>query len=168
MIFQAKKTFLFHDGEPWKKKGEKEFDVTMGSLDGAETCELIGLYLLSQLQHLGISIGLYRDDGLAASKFSAQKTENIKKEIVKIFQENNLKITITANLKVVDFLDVTFDLTLGSYKPFINQKTRFNGGGGRGVGNVEESKIEYFFHIKIHCPNYTIIHKMWVTIKKKN
>ena len=69
----------------------------MGSLDGAETCELIGLYLLSQLQHLGISIGLYRDDGLAASKFSAQKTENIKKEIVKIFQENSLKITITAN-----------------------------------------------------------------------
>jgi hypothetical protein len=29
-----------------------------------------------------------------------------------------LKITITANLKVVDFLDVTFDLTMGTYKPY--------------------------------------------------
>ena len=75
----------------------------MGSLDGAEICELVGLYLLSQLQHLGIEIGAYRDDFLAACKFSPQKTEKIKKEICTIFEKNGLKITITANLKIVDF-----------------------------------------------------------------
>ena len=37
----------------------------MGSFDGAEVCELVGLYLLSQLQHLAMNVGLYRDDGLA-------------------------------------------------------------------------------------------------------
>ena len=35
----------------------------MGSYDGAETSELVGSFLLSQLQNLDINIGLYRDDG---------------------------------------------------------------------------------------------------------
>ena len=34
------------------------FDVTMGSYDGAEICELVGLYLLSQLQNLNINVEL--------------------------------------------------------------------------------------------------------------
>jgi hypothetical protein len=34
--------FVFNDGEPWKKKdNDNGFGVTMGSLDGAETCELV-------------------------------------------------------------------------------------------------------------------------------
>lgn len=37
----------------------------MGSYDGAETCELVGSFLLSQLQDLNINLGLDRDDGLA-------------------------------------------------------------------------------------------------------
>ena len=40
----------------------------MGSYDGAEICELVGLYLLEKLsKRIGKErIGLYRDDGLAA------------------------------------------------------------------------------------------------------
>ena len=39
----------------------------MGFFDGAETCELVGCYLLSLLaEKYGHNIGLYRDDGLAA------------------------------------------------------------------------------------------------------
>ena len=99
----------------------------MGSNDGAETCDLVGLYLLSQLQDLGLDIGLYRDDGLALSKFSRRKNEQIKKKICEIFERNGLKITITANLKVVDFLDVTLDLNLGTYRPFLkpNDKPQY-------------------------------------------
>ena len=42
----------------------------MGSFDGAEVCELVGLYLLDKLSKLlgKDNIGLYRDDGLAAVK----------------------------------------------------------------------------------------------------
>ena len=29
-----------------KKESNKDFDVTMGSFDGAEVCELVGLYIL--------------------------------------------------------------------------------------------------------------------------
>jgi len=37
----------------------------MGSYDSAETCELLGSFLLSQLQDLNINVGLYRDNRLA-------------------------------------------------------------------------------------------------------
>ena len=47
IILHCPKTFLFNNGDPWIKKGEKEnFDVSMGSYHGAEQCELVGLYLL--------------------------------------------------------------------------------------------------------------------------
>ena len=52
----------------------------MGSYDGAETCELAGSFLLSQLQELNINIGLYRDDGLVISDTTPRDTENIKKK----------------------------------------------------------------------------------------
>ena len=70
----------------------------MGSSDGAESCELIGLYILSQLQTLDINVGLYRDDGLAVCNKTPQQIEQIKKQICKVFSNNNLKITIEANL----------------------------------------------------------------------
>ena len=96
-----------------------DFDVTMGSYDGAETCELVGLYLLSQLQHININVGLYRDDGLATCKQPPRQTEKTKTEICKIFKDNGLKITIQVNLKTVDFLDITMDLQTGEYKPYM-------------------------------------------------
>jgi hypothetical protein len=66
-----------------------DFDVTMGSYDGAETCELIGLLLLFQLRTLNINIGLYRDDGLAVCSMSPRDTE---KKLKKLFVKF-LKIT---------------------------------------------------------------------------
>ena len=46
----------------------------MGSYDGAEICDLVGLYLLSQLQNLKLNIGLYRDDGLVTSSLKPNDT----------------------------------------------------------------------------------------------
>ena len=91
----------------------------MGSYDGAETCELVGCYVLSQLKEVhGLNIGLYTDDGLAILDQTPKETERIKKEICKIFAKNELKITIEANKKVVNFLDVTLDLNSGKFKPY--------------------------------------------------
>ena len=46
----ARKSLLFDEGSTWiKKVPEDNFDVSMGSYDGAEICELVGLYLLNQL-----------------------------------------------------------------------------------------------------------------------
>ena len=38
ILLQSKKSTLYHDNKPWEKKGGKNFDVTEGSYDGAETC----------------------------------------------------------------------------------------------------------------------------------
>ena len=91
----------------------------MGSYDGAEICDIVGLYILSQLQKLNINIGLYRDDGLAVGPQPPRELNKIKDRICQVFKENNLSITIQANQKVVEFLDVTLDLNTGLYKPFM-------------------------------------------------
>ena len=59
------------------KKQNEAFDVTMGSYDGAEVCELVGLFILSELTKLidKNSIGLYRDDGLAILKTVREKLQ---------------------------------------------------------------------------------------------
>ena len=44
IITHTKRTTLYKDGQPWEKITSK-FDVTMGSNDGAEICELVGLKL---------------------------------------------------------------------------------------------------------------------------
>ena len=49
-INHCHKSLLFSDNHPWKKKdSETCFDVTMGSYEGAEICELVGIYILSRL-----------------------------------------------------------------------------------------------------------------------
>ena len=106
------------------KKGTSPFDVTIGSYDGAETCELVGCFLLSQLQELlGHNIGLYRDDGLVISESTPKAIENIKKEMCRIFKSNGLRITIEVNKQIVNFLDVTFNLTNNTHHPYTKANT---------------------------------------------
>ena len=120
-IFHARKSLLFDKTSVWVKKDNIDFDVTMGSYDGADVCELVGLYLLNLLtnefgKH---NIGLYRDDDLSCfQNISGPDSEKIKKKMCKIFKENHLNITVECNLTITDFLDVTFDLKSGTYYPY--------------------------------------------------
>ena len=60
----------------------------MGSFDGAEICELVGLFMLhNQANVVGAhNIGLHRDDGLAVLKDASGPTaERTRKKIIKIF-----------------------------------------------------------------------------------
>ena len=119
VIFQCRNSILFDQEKPWNKKGINQFDVTMGSWDGAEVCELVGLYLLSQLSDLSIHVGLYRDDGLCACGLNPRQTELIKKKICKVFKDNDLSITVDANAQNVNFLDINLDLETGLFKPYM-------------------------------------------------
>ena len=67
----------------------------------------------SYLRHLittkhGNNFGLYRDDGLGVIKATVREIENIKKDLCSIFNKYGLKITIEANKKIVNFLDVIY------------------------------------------------------------
>ena len=120
-IYHSRKSLLFDRDNVWVKKDNPEFDVTMGSYDGAELCELVGLYLLDLLakEFDKKYFGLYRDDGLGCfENISGPDSERIKKKIIKIFKSNGLNITVECNLIVTDFLDVTFDLKSGTYYPY--------------------------------------------------
>ena len=122
IILQARKTFLFKDGIPWVKKHHNEnFDVPMGCWDGAECCEIIGLYMLHRLTQNGFRIadlGLYRDDGLLLIRGSGRTGEKTKQKLSAIFTENGLKITTETCVTATDYLDVYFNLEEGSYRPY--------------------------------------------------
>ena len=70
----ARKLLLFNKERTWVKRSENSsFDVTMGSFDGAEICEIIGIHLLERVSPLlrKENFGLYRDDGLATVNSSS-------------------------------------------------------------------------------------------------
>ncbi len=66
----------------------------MGSYDGAEICELVGLFILNKLgqKFCKENIGPYRDDGLAIMK---SKSANLKKN--KLFEVKTIYIYICQN-----------------------------------------------------------------------
>ena len=121
-INHCRKSLLFFHDTAWKKKTtHTSFDVTMGSFDGAEICELVGLYLLNKLSaKFGIdNIGLYRDDGLGILRtMSGRITDKLRKEIIQIFKECGFQIEIATSLSEVNFLNVTFNLKTESYRPY--------------------------------------------------
>ena len=75
----------------------------MVSFDGAEICELVGLYIQSKLEKIlsKSNVGLYRDNGVALLRnLNGQQAGKVKK--------NNLNNE--TNLYEVDFLDVSLIL----------------------------------------------------------
>ena len=90
----------------------------MGSYDGAEVSELVGLFILNRLKdRFGEDVGLYRDDGLAViNTKSGRLCDKERKELIRIFDDFGLKITVLTNQTRTNFLDLTFDLTNGTYR----------------------------------------------------
>ena len=94
------------------KRGRKKIRtvlLTLGSFDGAELCELIGIYIQSLLADsieliTKENIGLYRGDRLILFRNSnSQQTDRLRKRIIKKFQSIGFKIEIVTNLQEVFF-----------------------------------------------------------------
>ena len=93
----------------------------MGSYDGAEVCELVGLYLLHLLKVTGVDLGLYRDDMLGVTRRRGRSLEKMKQTIQSIFQAAGLKVIGTVGLEATDFLDIFLDLRAGTYRSFVKE-----------------------------------------------
>jgi predicted membrane-bound spermidine synthase len=123
IIYHARNSLLLHNNTPWvKTNNDTMFDVTMGSFDGAEICDLVGLFLLINLaKKFGNKfVGLYRDDGLAIIKSkSATVADKVRKEMHKIFKSHGLRITAEINHHTVNFLDITLNLSDETDAPYI-------------------------------------------------
>ena len=104
---------------------ESCFDVIMGSFDGAEVSELVGIYILCFLAKLinKEDCGLYRNDGLLILRnVNGQQIDRMRKNIIKTFKDIDFAIDVETNLKIVEFLDTTFNLNNITYKPYKKPK----------------------------------------------
>ena len=119
IIKHAKKLLLFGiTGVPVKNDDNSLFNVTMGSFNGADVCELVLLYLLSKIFVVidSDNIGLYRDDGVAViNNAKDPKFERLRKKHNRYIQNGGLSITIETNLIETDILDLKFNLSTGKY-----------------------------------------------------
>ena len=117
-ILKSKDTFLYYENRNWVKRSGT-FNIGIGTYDGGETTDIVGLFLLSKLQNLGFVSGAYRDDGIGISNLSPRQNEKMKDKLSQIFNSYGLKLDIKVNLSVVDYLDITMNLRTGSYAPYM-------------------------------------------------
>ena len=61
---------------------------------------------------------LYRDDGLSITTSTPRQTEKLRQNIIQVFKNHKLSITIEVGLTKVNFLDVTLDLEREIFKPY--------------------------------------------------
>ena len=71
----------------------------MGSPDGAEICEIVGLYILHRVKTdprlKKLDFGLYRDDGLGVHpRLTTRELKQLHVDLREIFTDMNLKITL--------------------------------------------------------------------------
>ena len=107
-------SFLFNGGNIRKKRqSNTTFDVTMGSYDGTEVCELVGLFILNSLaEKYGKDyVGLYHDGLILLKGISKRLADKARNYLYKLFAEN-FQLTITAEKchQTVNFRDLTFNL----------------------------------------------------------
>ena len=138
----SEKSLLVNNTDIWiKENGDPDFDLIIGSFDGAELCKLVVLHILHFLGEKceKYRIGFFRDHGLACFGYtSGPQADRIRKHFIKIFKEDfDLSTTCETNLKPVNFLDVTLNLTIGKYQPC----------------NKPDNNPLYINILSNHCPN---------------
>ena len=65
------------------------------------------------------SIGLYRDYSLSIFRnYNGHQNDKARKDLIKLFKKYQLNLHVKCNLRILDYLDISFDLNTGIYKPF--------------------------------------------------
>ena len=84
-IMHSRKTLLFWQDSTWvKKEGDEDFNIPMGCYDGAEICELVGIYIQNKLCNL--------------SDQTYEPYRKLNKEPVYINKQSNHPPNITADI----------------------------------------------------------------------
>ena len=95
------------------------FDVLMGSFHGAKICDLVGLYILSNLGNVFSNCGLYRDDGLGVIDLAKPVVyDRTRKQVFKVMPDIGFKITLDLGNQETGFLDVTLNPSDGTFRPY--------------------------------------------------
>ena len=100
IMYHARKSLLLTNEKPWMKIEGSPFNVTIWAYDGAEVCELVGIFVLKKIseKYDKNDIGLYRNDGLAVFKnVCVPESECIKKNLESLFKKYRLEIITECN-----------------------------------------------------------------------
>lgn len=124
----AESQYYFAMGIPgYKKKSiNNVFNVPQDSFGGAEVSELIGIHILSEMNE-SIHIDnhrLYSDDVLMCVHAKIMINGVIRTKLLKILKSLGFTLTIEVNMKIVQFLDVDFNLSVVTVSPY--QKLNIN------------------------------------------
>ena len=97
------------------------FHLAIGTYGGADVWKLVGNFLSYELsqKYNKNSTDVYCDDSLAILKnISGPRSEKVKKDIQKLFKENELDIIIQCTMKTVNYLDLILNLENSTYRPY--------------------------------------------------
>ena len=92
----------------------------MGSFDGTEVCEVVGLYLLNKMKPVlgSNNVGLRRKDVLViVHTVNGPKVDRLRQDIIGLFRDERLSIASDKNLIEKDFLDRSLNLNRRKYFP---------------------------------------------------
>ena len=123
VYIHCRKTLLFfqNKNEAWVKKTSHDcFDIPMGSYDGAEICELVGLLILNNPYKTWYQKTTQDfTETMALSLLQTKEVSQPTKYAKKSSNPSNLSISKSkfTGLPSVDFLDVTLNLKNGTFKP---------------------------------------------------
>lgn len=89
----------------------------MAEHDSAEAYELVGILLPWRLRFISHkkNKGIYRDDGIIPL-LKLKQANRMRKGLTKLFKNHKLNISTNNNAKMINFLDVSLDLSKGLYK----------------------------------------------------
>ena len=86
------------------------------------SADLVGLYILDLLCRIVSpeQMGLYHNDGIIYIPNSdGPNSSRIQKKIIRAFKFLGFKIEVSSNNRILNFLDVTLNLSNNTYKPFL-------------------------------------------------
>ena len=82
-------SLLHHNDDSWVKKDTSvEFNVTMGSYNGVEVCEIVGIFIIDIMRKSFEKriIGLYSDDVPSIFRnYNDHQNNKVRKDIMKLF-----------------------------------------------------------------------------------
>ncbi|GAB1604561.1 hypothetical protein Ahia01_000737600 [Argonauta hians] len=128
-ILHARKTLITFGDKLWTKSNNANlFDITMGSDDSAQVTDIVGIYILHEIQNRFPQLegGAYRDDFLLVTNSTNRNYDRVKKELHHIFNTMNLKIEIQNEYRKINYLDVTLDLDNQTVEPYHKQNEMIN------------------------------------------
>lgn len=119
IILTAKKLLLTLNNSTWIKCHYDNFDVPMGAYDSAQIADLVGIYILDILSRICKSQTnrpIQRWWTRVHTDSKGPLTLKIQKKIIRAFKLLGFRIEISSEPKIVDYLDITLNLTNNTFK----------------------------------------------------